>query len=707
MLHNHPSGHLEPSDADMDVAAQLYEQGLGTAILDNLAERLYVVVEPPRPRPRVPLELGELESVLAPGGALSDRYGAYEDRPGQREMLAEVVGRFNDGGVAIVEAGTGTGKSLAYLIPAARWAQENGERTVISTNTINLQEQLAHKDLPLVRDLVGDVRWTLVKGRGNYVSIRRALVAAESQATLFEDDRSSEIAGLLEWMEATEDGSLSDLPFTPSEDTWEEVRSDPDICLRSRCPHFQECFYQQSRRKAASAELLVVNHHLLFTDLAVRRATQNYTQSAVLPAYQRVILDEAHNLEDAATSHLGVEVTRRGLYRTLSRLDRRGRGILAAVHEGVAGHADGPEIRERAENRVRPALARARAALDGFLDLLEPVARPAEGAVRLGASGVGEPAEATAVGEALAACLATLGSLEREIAELRARLEILDGLPEGLEARVLDLRSIERRVAASGQGLRLVLAPGDQESAYVRWLDSRGRGPQSNLVLGAAPIELGTVLRESLFTHTEAAVLTSATLSTRRRFDFLRGRSGSERAGAQRDRSATRGGGAYRVVAIRLQHADLTLCANRLCRPPSAAMPTSRRPRQGWFRSSPRSAGEGSSCSSRRTPRSGRVADLLREAGAQGRWPLHVQGEEDRVATASALRGRAPRHPAGDVVLLGGRGRARRSAEGPRHPEAPVPRADRADHGGAHGGHRDGPAAIRSRASCFHTRRSG
>ncbi|MGD8729712.1 MAG: JAB domain-containing protein, partial [Gemmatimonadota bacterium] len=204
MLHNHPSGDLEPSDADMGVASQLYEQGLGTAIVDNEAESLYVVVEPPTPRKRVPLDADALETVLSPGGALAGRHEGYEDRPGQREMLREIVGRFNEGGVAILEAGTGTGKSLAYLIPAALWARENRERTVVSTNTINLQEQLAKRDLPLVEELVGDVRWTLVKGRGNYVSIRRALLAAESQTSLFEDDRSDEMARLLEWMGSTE-----------------------------------------------------------------------------------------------------------------------------------------------------------------------------------------------------------------------------------------------------------------------------------------------------------------------------------------------------------------------------------------------------------------------------------------------------------------------------------------------------------------------
>jgi ATP-dependent DNA helicase DinG len=216
MLHNHPSGVLEPSEADMRVAAQLFEQGLGTAIVDNDAGRLYVVVEPPTARVRVPLDPTELDALLAPGGMLASVHLGYEDRPAQREMLAAVAARFNEGGVVVVEAGTGTGKSLAYLLPAARWAQENAERTVISTNTINLQEQLAGKDLPLVRELLGEeLDWALVKGRGNYVSIRRALLAAESQTSLFEDDRSSEVAALLAWLDTTDDGSLSDLTFSP------------------------------------------------------------------------------------------------------------------------------------------------------------------------------------------------------------------------------------------------------------------------------------------------------------------------------------------------------------------------------------------------------------------------------------------------------------------------------------------------------------
>ncbi|MEX2528025.1 MAG: helicase C-terminal domain-containing protein [Gemmatimonadota bacterium] len=525
LIHNHPSGILEPSDADLAVATRLFEEGLGSAIVDNGASRLYVVVEPPETRKRVELEPDEVEALVAPGGQLSTLHPGYEDRPGQRTMVRAVVEAFNRGGVRVVEAGTGTGKSLAYLLPAARWAAENGERTVISTNTIHLQEQLTGKDLPLVARLTGvEVKWALVKGRGNYVSIRRARLAASTQEQLFPSDRSSEITSLLEWLGNTEDGSLSDLANPPSDEVWDEVRSDGDVCLRARCPHFQACFYQKARRRAASAEILVVNHHLLFSDLAVRRGVGGFGQSAVLPPFRHLVLDEAHNVEDAATSHLGAEVSRQGLFRTLSRLDRGGKGVLAAVEEGLRGRGDGVEARallERVEGRVRPALERARSALSVFFDALDPrVPDPQEGPVRLQPPGEGRGMlDDPPLHEALERLLEDMSHLRRELRAMRERVE--EGLEwrEALEERMLDLASVEYRVEAAGTALRVILQPDPQEAPHslVRWMEGRrARGGGRSVALAAAPVEPGDLLRKELFQHMETAVLTSATLTTRK-----------------------------------------------------------------------------------------------------------------------------------------------------------------------------------------------
>ncbi len=536
MIHNHPSGVLEPSDADLAVAARLFERGIGTAIVDSEVTRIYVVVEPPRPRVIEPLDLDELDGALAPSGPLSALHPAYEDRTGQRDMLRMVGGQYNDGGLALIEAGTGTGKSLAYLLPAAAWAVKNRERTVVSTATVNLQEQLVGKDLPLVSSLLGaDVRWALVKGRGNYVSIRRARLAAGSARSLFEAEQNEELDALLEWIEATEDGSLADLPFVPSSETWEEVRSDSDICLRARCPHFQQCFYQRSRRKAASADLLVANHHLLFTDLSVRIATGNFVDGAVLPPYRHLILDEAHNVEDAATAHLGAEATRVGLYRILSRLDRSGKGVLSAIDDRLGGSPDrgsAKELRGRMEERVRPALAEARSALALFVETIEPLAPPGGEPRRLGSEKGPEPILDAAVRERYDALMSSFITLERQVSELRTRIEMDSAWSDELDGRTLDLRSAERHLEAARRAVRMVLNPTSDGPDFVRWLEVRGarRKGGGNLVLAAAPVSVGDLLREALFDKVDSAVLTSATLTTRGRFEFMRDRLGLDPA---------------------------------------------------------------------------------------------------------------------------------------------------------------------------------
>ena len=630
MLHNHPSGALEPSDADMRIAGQLYDQGVGTVIVDNAAKHLYVVVEPPEPKERVALNPDELSDILAPGGSLSEFYEAFEDRPGQREMLEVVTHQFNQGGVAIIEAGTGTGKSLAYLLPAAYWSRNNKERTVISTNTINLQEQLTTKDLPLVRALGGDVEWALVKGRGNYVSIRRALLASDAQRSLFDDDRSDEMTALLSWLKTTTDGSLSDLPFTPEPETWEEVRSDPDICLRSRCPHFQECHYQRSRRQAASADLLIVNHHMLFTDLAVRRATLNWTASAVLPSYNRIVLDEAHNIEDAATSHLGVEVTRRELYRVLSRLEKSGRGVLSAVYDQITtGSEQERELQERIETRVRPALAQARLEVEGFIDTVEELLPSDKSTVRIGSSGVGELAERDEVGEQLSASLNALTTLERELSELGARIELDENISDGLEGRLLDLRAITRRLAAARHGLGLVFTPGEKAGRYVRWLELRGRGKRSNLVMAAAPIDLGDLLVESLFSRVETTILTSATLATRKNFSFLRKRIGLHKE--QLDRYNLDCDVNDHIILSPFNFQDQTILAV------PTDLPAAEEGSGEFYKAIAEVTEQVATLSDGGlfvlfTSYAAliQVGELLRLIGADSRWPLFIQGEDDR-----------------------------------------------------------------------------
>ena len=663
MLHNHPSGVLEPSDADLRVAGRLYEEGVGSGIVDNRARALYVVVEPPRPSSLKPLDIAALEALAAPGGPLSRLHAGYEDRPGQRAMLAEVARGYNEGAVTLVEAGTGTGKSVAYLLPAASWAIRNKERTIVSTNTINLQEQLVAKDLPLVRELLGeDFRWALMKGRGNYISIRRAHLAAESAATLFEEDRSREVDSLLDWIAATEDGSLADLATAPSPEVWEEVQSDSDICLHARCPHFQACFYQRSRRVAASADVLVVNHHLLFSDLSLRIATDNFTQSAALPAYRRLILDEAHNIEDAATSHLGASLTRKGLSATLTRLDRVAKVVQREL-AGLSVHGDGglpprePAARqvtapllERLRAQVRPALARTRREFENFFKILDEMAPFPEGVrVRLGSDQLPEPTRQGRVHSGLGVFLDALGVLARETSELATRIELTDEWHEPLQGRILDLRSIERRLMNASRSLRLVLDPAEEGQRYVRWVEQRSsrRSKRRNLFLAAAPIELDELLREELFKRVRTTVLTSATLTTRKDFSFLRGRLGLAHDAMAPSR--------LRVVEARIDSPFDFPEQTLLCVPSDLPRPSFGGPAgsASFNRATARTVAALADISrggvfalftSHRALRA--VAKALRTQRG-GRWPLLVHGEDDRSRLLSRFV------EAGNAVLLG------------------------------------------------------
>ncbi|MFN0098062.1 MAG: helicase, partial [Gemmatimonadaceae bacterium] len=342
LVHNHPSGWLEPSNADLAVAAKMHDDGIGFAIINNEASHLYVVVEVPAAPKKSELAPGDVAALLGPDGPVARKLGRYEDRPSQREMARLIAQLFSFGGVGLIEAGTGVGKSLGYLVPALRWAAESGERTVVSTNTITLQEQLTGKDLPFLESVLTDqkVRFALLKGWRNYLCLQRLEQARLQGPALFDDGASADLAMLEAWAEKTTDGSLADLPSPPKSEVWDEVAAEGDLCTRLKCPHFEPCFVFKARRAAAQADVIVVNHHLLMADLAVRRASQRWDEAAVLPAYKRLIIDEGHHLEDAAADHLGQSVSRRGLDRLFSRLERRGKGLLPALERALGKSND-------------------------------------------------------------------------------------------------------------------------------------------------------------------------------------------------------------------------------------------------------------------------------------------------------------------------------------------------------------------------------
>lgn len=632
ILHNHPSGELSPSHADLAVAERLWAEGLGFGIVDNSATRLYTVLEPAPPQEDEPLDTDQLEADLAPGGILSRAHPGYEDRPDQRALATSIARLYHGGGVGIAEAGTGIGKSVAYLLPAIRWAIQNRERTVVSTNTINLQEQLVRKDLPFLKRVLDvPIRFALVKGRSNYVSIRRARLAGINADSLFPDARETELQSILEWTEKTSDGSLSDLPFRPSPEVWDEVVSDSDVCLRARCPHFESCFYQRSRRDASSADILVVNHHLLFSDLAVRQAAGNYSAPAVLPHYQRLVLDEAHNLEETATRHLGARLTRRGFARMLRRLEHRGKGVLPSFEKALVGREGDGLAREALElvhQRLRPELESAWKRGSAVLKHAERIARgQAGGIVRLGPEFEDHPVWQDGLTEDLGAVIAHLDTLARGFALLRERLTMEEETAEALEEQLLEVRAASGRLEAAALAFGAALRGDTDTGETVRWIEYRSppgsaQEMEGNVVLAAAPLDLAGVLRETLWERVPTAVLTSATLATRDGFGFLR-----ERLGLDGEQEVEE--------AIYPSPFDFESQAV-ICIPPDAPIP-SRDDDPAHARATERvvrdlaEVTDGGIFVLFTSYRAlNHLANGLRRSGAAARWPLFVQGEAPR-----------------------------------------------------------------------------
>jgi ATP-dependent DNA helicase DinG len=530
LLHNHPSGVLEPSVADLNIAARLHDAGVGFGILSNDATELYMVVEVPRDRPIVPIDPFDIIDSLGEKGPIAEQLRRYEDRRSQRDMAAHIADGYNDGGVQLLEAGTGVGKSFAYLVPALAWARANGERTVVSTNTINLQEQLVGKDLPLLRKALATEGYSptfaLLKGWRNYLCLARMHQAVSAQRTLLEQEKLDELIGIAEWSGHTADGTLSDLPVTPSSEVWDEVSAEPDLCARLKCPEFDRCFLFRARRRAAEADVVVVNHHLLAADLSVRQSTDNWQEAAVLPPYQRLILDEAHHLEDVAANHLGIQVTSRAVRRLLSRFERNGRGLGPTLSFELQGRND---LLSRAsldllQQRLLPAVNDARRASETlFLRLYQRLEDQTAGQQRLDDSFAADPIWGEGLGFDLDSMLGAFRSLRDSVETIAERLS--QGEETERRGQLLqELRGVMRRLEAVSDGLNRTLRPAAGGAPTVRWMERTTRG--QHVGLSAVPLDLAPVLRELLFDRLRTVVLTSATLAAGGEFTFLESRLG-------------------------------------------------------------------------------------------------------------------------------------------------------------------------------------
>ncbi|MCA9215037.1 MAG: DEAD/DEAH box helicase [Planctomycetales bacterium] len=449
-----------------------------------------------------------VDDILGSNGRIARRLENYEPREQQLEMAAAVATALRDKKHLIAEAGTGTGKSFAYLVPAILQATANaGEkdakpyRVVISTHTISLQEQLITKDIPLLNSVIPrEFTAVLVKGRRNYLSLRRMRIAQERAKNMLQTDHDiDQLRDIIAWSKETVDGSLSDLAFKPNSTVWDEVGSDNTNCLGRNCDTYAKCFYYKARRRSQHAQILVVNHALFFSDLGLRQLG-----ASILPNYDAVVLDEAHTIEDVASGHMGLRITSGQVDYILNKLynDRTNKGLF--VHEDMTDH-------QKLVDRCRYG------AEEFFGDILQWMDSHGEGFNgRVRAKHIVE------------------NRLSSQLDQLATATRIAGNRIEGEDKRTEFISASDRLDVIASEVERWRAQSIDDSVYWIERTESRYGNPR--VTLAASPIDVGMLLREQLFQQTKTVVLTSATLGTGKKesFKFFQDRIGLPQANTVR-----------------------------------------------------------------------------------------------------------------------------------------------------------------------------
>ena len=452
----------------------------------------------------------DVPSILGTGGLIARRLKHYEERPEQLAMANAVAQAMANKRHLIAEAGTGVGKSFAYLVPAILFAtadqeesptaataadpeQKKSRRVVVSTHTISLQEQLIDKDLPLLNAVIPrEFTSVLVKGRSNYISLRRYDIARQRAASMLNETEFTQLDQLQGWLAETTDGSLSSLPFKPLGSLWDEVASDSSNCLGRKCKTYEQCHYYRARRRVHGAQILVVNHAMFFTDLALRRQAG----FGIIPDYDAAILDECHTLESVASSHLGLKVTNGQVLYALNKLynPATGKGLLVAMDL----------------QRMIEQVTQAHYQIDQLVFDLDNWMGKDQTSARRVRSPLNIPNLLSDRLEVLASVL----------------LKMSDNAQDA--SRRQDLISAGTRLQAISGDLKSWLAQSDDGLVY--WLErTTTRRGELRVEMHAAPIDISQRMREMLFQEVPSVIMTSATVSTGRQggFEFFQSRVGA------------------------------------------------------------------------------------------------------------------------------------------------------------------------------------
>lgn len=515
---------LYPSDLELEISEDLYnKKNVAFCILSNKLDDFYFVQD----IDRINLDKIDIAPFFKKEGVLAKSIKNFEYREEQKSMALSVQRGINENKKIIVEAGTGTGKTLAYLIPAIKWAIQNQKKIIIATNTINLQEQLLYKDIPIVRSIIDEkFSYALVKGRNNYLCKRlfnEVSIKGNVDLDLFGSESKEQLEHILKWGNKTETGDKSKLPFEVNGDVWELVQSTTELCIGKKCPHRKQCFYMKTRREKIDANVLIANHHLFFADLNVRANTDFDSEYLILPKYDMVIFDEAHNIESVARSYFSMEISKFSFNRLVNRIfsksnKRKQKPALNRLEESVdRANLENPGIYDLTLENIKDSIQVLQIVAEEYFEELRKVFDNGN------ENGVKKVLTSYEMKKSnfLESSREKKEKFQNLLKDFMNLLETFLNLLDGEKDKNPDIINFKNHINIYKAFIESFLFINNlSEEEYIYWIDINAK--RTNVVLTATPLNIAKKLNTSLFENINRLVFASATLTADRNFNYFK-----------------------------------------------------------------------------------------------------------------------------------------------------------------------------------------
>ncbi len=522
---------LYPSDLEIEISDELYnKKNVAFCILSNDLEDFYFLQDIDRKN----LKEVEIENYFKKDGILAEYFDGFEYREEQETMAENIQKAINENKKVIVEAGTGTGKTLAYLIPTIKWAAENKKKVIIATNTINLQEQILYKDIPILKSIIDEkFNHTLIKGRSNYLCKRlfNELAVRGIGNEEFSVDQIEQIKGIIKWGSKSETGDKAELPFEVNSEIWEMVQSTTELCVGKKCPYRSECFYMKARREKLEADVLISNHHIFFADLNIRANTDFDAEYLILPKYDLVIFDEAHNIESVARNYFSIEVSKYSFKRLLNRIyekriNKKQKSAVRRLEENFNTRKLENKTEEKEyKNLINLIKDNIQILQNNSDEYFEEIRKNFDRGQKSGIKKIltsYEFEESIFLEEIKVKQNKFKASMKEFLDYLFKVLEFLDIDRENPE--VTNFMNHVKLFKSFMDNFNFVTNFSDEE--YVYWLDINSK--RTNVVLTATPLNISKKLNTTLFENLNRLIFASATLAVDNNFDYFKNSVGLE-----------------------------------------------------------------------------------------------------------------------------------------------------------------------------------